>query len=161
MSENNIYQFSAKAINGENVSLSAFKDKVMLIVNVASKCGFTSQYKGLEQLHKDLGAKGLSILGFPCNQFGGQEPGSEEEIKGFCDMNYGVTFPLFSKVEVNGDDATALYDYLKSKAPGIMGSKAVKWNFTKFLVDRNGQVTKRFAPKDKPEDIRSEIEKIL
>lgn len=161
MSEDNVYQFSAKAINGEEVSLSAFKDKVMLIVNVASKCGFTSQYKGLEQLHKDLADKGLTVLGFPCNQFGGQEPGSEEEIKGFCDMNYGVTFPLFSKVEVNGDNAAPLYNYLKEKAPGIMGSKAVKWNFTKFLVDKNGQVIKRFAPKDKPEDIRSEIEKIL
>lgn len=153
-----IYNFSVTDINGQNLSLEDYKGKVLLIVNVASKCGFTPQYKGLEKIYKEYKEKGLEILAFPCNQFGGQEPGSEEEIKSFCDLNYQVSFPLFSKIEVNGANTHPLYDFLKTEAPGLLGSKAIKWNFTKFLVDQEGKVIKRFAPNDKPEVIVSEIE---
>ena len=156
-----IYDFSATDITGNDVALNDFRDKVLLIVNTASKCGFTPQYKGLEKLHQNLQEKGLVILGFPCNQFGKQEPGDEGEISEFCEINFGVTFPLFSKIDVNGPATHPLYEYLKNEAPGILGSKKIKWNFTKFLVDRNGNVVKRFAPTDKPEDIEKEIEKLL
>lgn len=156
-----IYNYSLKKINGEETKLEAFKGKVLLIVNVASKCGFTPQYKGLQSLHEKYQDKGFAVLGFPCNQFGAQEPGDEEEIKGFCEGRFGVNFPLFSKVDVNGDQAHPLFDHLKKEAPGLLGSKAIKWNFTKFLVDQNGKVLKRFAPKDKPESIDQEIENLL
>lgn len=151
-----IYEFKVTDINGQEKTLAEYKGKKLLIVNVASKCGFTPQYKGLEELYENNKDK-LVVLGFPCNQFGGQEPGSEEEIKSFCDLTYNVTFPMFSKVDVNGSNSHPLYEYLKEQAPGLMGSKAVKWNFTKFLVDEEGKVLKRFAPKDKPESINKEL----
>jgi glutathione peroxidase len=156
-----VYQFSAKDIQGKDRSLSEFQGKVLLIVNVASKCGFTPQYEGLEKLHKDLQAKGLEVLGFPCNQFGKQEPGDEAEIKNFCKLSYDVSFPLFAKIDVNGDNAHPLYEYLKKGKPGLLGTEAVKWNFTKFLVDKKGEVVGRFAPQDTPESIRSKILEIL
>lgn len=156
-----IYDFSARTNRGQEESLEKYRGKVVLIVNTASKCGFTKQYDGLEKLYGDLGGKGVEILAFPCNQFGNQEPGSDEEIATFCEIRFQTTFPLFAKVDVNGDNAHPLYEYLKEKAPGILGSKKIKWNFTKFLVDRNGQVVKRFAPKDAPESLRSEIEALL
>lgn len=152
-----IYQFKVKDISGQETSLEKYTGKTLLIVNVASKCGFTPQYEGLEAIYKEFKDKGLEILGFPCNQFGGQEPGSEEEIKSFCDLNFNVSFPLFAKIDVNGSDAHPLYEHLKAEAPGLMGSKAVKWNFTKFLVDSEGKVVKRFAPTDKPEAIAKEL----
>ncbi|TNE96048.1 MAG: glutathione peroxidase, partial [Deltaproteobacteria bacterium] len=136
-------------------------NKVLLIVNTASKCGFTPQYKGLEEVYKKHKDQGLEILGFPCNQFGKQEPGDEEEIKNFCSLTYDVSFPMFAKVDVNGNSAAPIYEYLKSEAPGVLGSKAIKWNFTKFLVDQNGNVLKRFSPQDTPEKIEKEIEKLL
>ncbi|GAA5317893.1 MAG: glutathione peroxidase [Candidatus Pelagadaptatus aseana] len=156
-----VYDFSVKNISGEDVSMDAYKDKVLLIVNTASKCGFTPQYKGLEALYQEYKDQGLEVLGFPCNQFGKQEPGDSEEISGFCELNFGVTFPLFEKIEVNGDDAAPLYNYLKEEAPGLLGSKSVKWNFTKFLVGRDGKVVKRFAPKDKPASLASAVEGLL
>lgn len=156
-----IYGMSAKSIAGEEVSLGEYKDKVLLIVNTASKCGFTPQYKGLEALYEKYKDQGLAILGFPCNQFGHQEPGDSDEISGFCERNFGVTFPLFEKVDVNGDDAHPLYVHLKEEAPGLLGSKSVKWNFTKFLVGRDGEVVKRFAPKDKPAGLESAIQALL
>lgn len=165
MSETNvadsIYQFEADDIKGQPTKMSEFKDKVLLIVNTASKCGFTPQYKGLEKLQQDYADKGFTVLGFPCNQFGKQEPGDEQEIQNFCDLNFSTSFPLFKKVDVNGDNAAPLYDYMKTKAPGVLGSKSVKWNFTKFLVNRDGQVIKRFAPKDKPENLTKQIEELL
>ena len=156
-----IYDFSAKTLDGKTVSLSDFKGQAMLIVNTASKCGFTPQYAGLESLYEKLGEKGLTILGFPCNQFGKQEPGSEEEIGAFCKMNYGVSFPMFAKIDVNGPNAHPLYEFLKGEHAGILGTKNIKWNFTKFLVDRDGKVVDRFAPMTKPEDIESAIAKVL
>jgi len=156
-----IYQFDVQDIKGNNVSLSDFKGKTLLIVNTASKCGFTNQYKGLEKLFADYQQQGLVVLGFPCNQFGKQEAGSDEEIASFCDLTFQVSFPMYSKVEVNGDNAIPLYNYLKSEAPGMLGSKSVKWNFTKFLVNKDGKVIKRFAPKDTPESIEKEIAKHL
>jgi len=141
--------------------MSDYKDKVLLIVNTASKCGFTPQYEGLEKLQKDYAEKGFSVLGFPCNQFGGQEPGDGEAIQTFCDLTYQTSFPLFEKVEVNGDNTTPIYDFMKSEAPGILGSKGVKWNFTKFLINKKGEVVKRFAPKDKPSAISQHIESLL
>lgn len=156
-----VYDFTIKDINGDETTLADYKDKVILIVNVASKCGFTNQYTGLQKLQDELKDKGFSVLGFPCNQFGGQEPGTEEEIKSFCETSFSVNFPLYSKIDVNGSDASPLYEYLKSEAPGLMGSKAVKWNFTKFLVDKQGDVIKRFAPTDKPEDIKESIITLL
>jgi glutathione peroxidase len=156
-----IYDFSIKDINGNETSLSDFKGKTLLIVNVASKCGFTPQYKDLEILYKNYKDKDFAVLGFPCNQFGAQEPGDEQEIKNFCSLNYEVTFPLFSKVDVNGKDTHPVYEYLKNAAPGLLGSKAIKWNFTKFLVSKDGQIVKRFAPTDKPLDLETELKKII
>ncbi|MEB3751647.1 glutathione peroxidase [Geobacillus icigianus] len=156
-----VYQFSAKTIRGEEQPLSVYQGKVLLIVNTASRCGFTPQYKELQELYDDYRDRGFVVLGFPCNQFGGQEPGTEEEIEQFCQLNYGVTFPLFAKVDVNGDHAHPLFHYLKEQAPGALGTKAIKWNFTKFLVDRNGEVVARFAPQTKPNELRKEIEKLL
>lgn len=156
-----IYDFNVKDIKGNEVSLGDYKGKVMLLVNTASKCGFTPQYKGLESLYEKYQSKGLEILGFPCNQFGKQEPGSNEDIAEFCDLTFKVSFPMFAKVDVNGENATPVYDYLKSAAPGLLGSKGIKWNFTKFLVDQDGKVLKRFAPKDKPESIEKEIAALL
>ncbi len=156
-----IYDFNAININGESVPLANYKGKTLLIVNVASKCGFTSQYKDLEEIYKNYKDQGLEILAFPCNQFGAQEPGDAEEIKKFCSLSYDVTFSLFSKVDVNGDNATPLYQYLKEALPGILGTKAIKWNFTKFLVNKEGVPQKRYAPNDSPKDILSDIKKIL
>ncbi len=156
-----IYDFEIQGISGESVDFSSYKEKVLLIVNTASKCGFTPQYKGLESLYKAYKDKGFEVLGFPCNQFGKQEPGSGGEISEFCELNFGVSFPLFEKLEVNGDNTHPLFKYLKQKAPGVFGTEAIKWNFTKFLVNRHGEVVKRFAPKDKPEAIASEVEALL
>lgn len=156
-----IYQFEVKNIQGETVPLETYQGKVLLIVNTASKCGFTPQYDGLEKIYKEYHDQGLEILGFPCNQFGAQEPGSEAEIASFCQLNYGVSFPMFAKIDVNGSHSHPLYDYLKTQAPGLLGSKDVKWNFTKFLVDVNGKVIKRYAPQDTPESIGRELKKYL
>lgn len=156
-----LYSISVKNIENKEVSLADYKGKVLLIVNVASKCGFTPQYEGLEALQKKLGNRGFTVLGFPCNQFGKQEPGDAEEIKNFCKLTYDVDFPLFQKIEVNGANAHPLYQYLKDEKPGFLGTKAIKWNFTKFLVDRNGQVVERFAPTDKPEDLEEKIAALL
>ena len=154
---NDIYQFSAPRLSAESEDFSAFKGKVLLIVNTASKCGFTPQYKGLEALYKKYKDQGFEILGFPCNQFGKQEPGDSAEISQFCELNFGVTFPLYAKVDVNGDDAHPLFNWLKAEAPGVFGTEGIKWNFTKFLVGRDGKVIKRFAPKDKPESLEAEL----
>ena len=156
-----IYDFSAKDIRGKERKLDEYKDKVLLIVNVASKCGFTPQYKGLEALYEKLHARGFEILGFPSNQFGAQEPGNEAEIAQFCDLNYGVKFPLFAKIDVNGSAAAPLYQHLKKAKPGLLGSEAIKWNFTKFLVDRKGNVVERYAPNVEPQTIAGDIEKLL
>ena len=156
-----VYDFSVKDIQGKEQKLDRYTDKVMLIVNVASKCGFTPQYKGLEALYEKMHSRGLEVLGFPCNQFGAQEPGTEKEIESFCELNYGVKFPLFAKIDVNGDDAAPLYKYLKKEKPGLLGSEAIKWNFTKFLVDRNGRVVERYAPNVEPQAIAPDIEKLL
>jgi len=156
-----IYDFSAKTLDGKTVSLSDFKGNAMLIVNTASKCGFTPQYAGLESLYEKLREKGLTILGFPCNQFGKQEPGNEEEIGAFCRINYGVSFPMFAKIDVNGPNTHPLYEFLKGEQPGLLGTKNIKWNFTKFLVDRNGKVVDRFAPMTKPEEIEKSIATVL
>lgn len=153
--------FSAVLANGEPKNLNDYQGKVLLIVNTASKCGFTPQYTGLESLHQTYGERGFSVLAFPCNQFGGQEPGSEEEIQSFCDLNYQTSFPLFSKIEVNGAASHPLYAHLKEQAPGVLGSKRIKWNFTKFLVNQQGEVVKRYAPSTKPEAIASDIEALL
>jgi glutathione peroxidase len=156
-----ISDFSATDIHGNHQSLEPYLGKVLLIVNVASRCGFTSQYAGLQALHQSLADQGFAVLGFPCNQFGAQEPGDEAAIESFCETNYGVTFPLFAKVDVNGSRATALYDWLKSSQPGVLGTEAIKWNFTKFLVDRQGNVVKRYASNVKPQDLRHDIEALL
>ena len=156
-----IYDFAVQDIHGKRVKLDQYKDRVLLIVNVASECGFTPQYKGLEALYEKLHPRGLEILAFPCNQFGAQEPGGEAEIAKFCELNYGVTFPLFAKIEVNGAAAAPLYQYLKKVKPGLLGSEAIKWNFTKFLVDREGAVVERYAPNTEPEAIAGDIEKLL
>ena len=150
-----------KASDGSTTDLSSHQGEVMLIVNVASKCGFTPQYEGLEALQRQYREKGFTVLGFPCNQFGAQEPGDAEEIANFCKLTYDVDFPLFAKIDVNGDDAAPIYRYLKDEAPGLLGSKAVKWNFTKFLVDRAGKVVKRYAPQTKPEELKQDIERLL
>lgn len=152
-----IYEFEVKTISGETITMDAFKDKVLLIVNVASKCGFTEQYAGLESLYQKYKDKGLVVLGFPCNQFMNQEPLSEDEIKSFCSLNYGVTFPMFAKIDVNGENTHPLYKYLKESKKGLLGSEAIKWNFTKFLVDKNGNVLDRFAPATKPETLEVDI----
>ncbi|WP_157219672.1 glutathione peroxidase [Flavisphingomonas formosensis] len=155
------YDFTAKSIDGEEVPLDRYRGDVLLIVNTASKCGFTPQYDGLEKLHEDLSDKGLRVLGFPCNQFGKQEPGDEAEIRNFCSLTYDVKFPMFAKVDVNGPETHPLYKWLKGQAKGLLGSEVLKWNFTKFLVDRSGRVIDRFAPTTKPEALRGEIEKLL
>ncbi|WP_277183384.1 glutathione peroxidase [Caballeronia sp. BR00000012568055] len=156
-----IYGFTAESLDGKTVSLDAFRDKVVLIVNVASECGFTPQYKGLQELYTQFAARGFDVLGFPCNQFGKQEPGDSAQIGSFCEKNFGVTFPMFAKIEVNGANAHPLYKFLKDKEPGMLGIEAIKWNFTKFLVDRNGQVVRRYAPTTKPDAIVDDIEKLL
>ena len=156
-----IYDFTAAQINGKPVDLKKFKGKVMLIVNTASACGFTPQFAGLEKLHLAYGPRGLVVLGFPCNQFGAQDPGSDGEIASFCQVNYGVTFPMMSKIDVNGPKADPLYQWLATEAPGLLGTKAIKWNFTKFLVGRDGSVRKRYAPTDTPESLASDIEAAL
>jgi len=157
----NIYDFNVNTISGEEVSLEGYKGKLLLIVNTASKCGFTPQFTGLEGLYKDYKDKGLEILGFPCNQFLKQDPGSDSEISEFCTLNYGVTFPMFSKLEVNGGGTHPLYKYLKSEAKGLLGSEKVKWNFTKFLVNQKGEVIKRYAPNTEPKELISDIEAYL
>jgi len=156
-----IYEFAAKTIDGSAQKLDAYKGKALLIVNVASKCGFTPQYTGLESMHRKLKDRGFEVLGFPCDQFGHQEPGDEAEIKNFCSLTYDVSFPMFAKVEVNGDNAHPLYQFLKQEKKGILGTGAIKWNFTKFLVDKKGQVVKRYAPTDKPEDIEKDVAALL
>lgn len=156
-----VYEFSCNSITGEEVSIGGFRGKVLLIVNTASVCGFTWQYKGLENLYRDLQDDGLVVLGFPCNQFGQQEKGSDAEISEFCELNFGVSFPLFAKIDVNGENARPLYRYLKKQAKGLLGSEKIKWNFTKFLVDCQGQVVKRYGPTDKPENIRKDIAALL
>jgi len=156
-----ITEMSVKAANGTTTDLSAYAGKVLLIVNTASKCGFTPQYEGLEALHRTLGPRGFEVLGFPCNQFGAQEPGDAAEIANFCSLTYDVTFPLFAKIDVNGSNADPLFEKLKEEAPGLMGSRSIKWNFTKFLVDRGGKTVKRYAPTTKPEEISADIEALL
>ncbi len=155
------YNFEALDIHGRQVSLKKYVGKPLLIVNTASSCGFTSQYKGLQTLHEQYADKGLVVLGFPCNQFGAQESGTEDEIASFCEMNFGVSFPLMSKVEVNGVNATPLYQWLSEEALGLLGSKAIKWNFTKFLVGKDGKVIKRYAPQDTPSSLVRDIEAAL
>lgn len=156
-----LYDIKVKTIDGKEQALSAYEGKVMLIVNVASKCGFTPQYAGLEALYQKYKDAGLVVLGFPCNQFGSQEPGTEGEIKQFCSLEYGVSFPMFAKVDVNGAQAHPLYEHLKKSARGVLGTEAVKWNFTKFLVDRTGTKIERYAPQAKPEELTGDLEKML
>lgn len=156
-----LFTIPVKTVDGTTETLEKYKGKTLLIVNVASKCGFTPQYEGLEQIYREYKSQGLEILAFPCNQFGAQEPGDEAEIKNFCSLTYDVSFPLFAKVDVNGDGAHPLYKHLKSELAGIFGTEAVKWNFTKFVIDKNGKPFKRFAPKDTPKEVIKEIAKIL
>lgn len=156
-----IYEFSALQINGKTTALKKFKGKPMLIVNTASACGFTPQFAGLEELHQAYGARGLVVLGFPCNQFGAQDPASNGEIAEFCQLNYGVTFPMMAKIDVNGPSAAPLYEWLCAQAPGVLGSKAIKWNFTKFLVGKDGAVIRRYAPTDTPASMARDIEAAL
>ncbi|HHD75875.1 MAG TPA: glutathione peroxidase [Campylobacterales bacterium] len=156
-----IYDFNVTTIDGDNTTLEKYKDKVMLIVNVASECGFTSQYKGLQALHEKYADKGLAVLGFPCNQFRNQEPATEAQIKIFCTTNYNVSFDMFSKIEVNGDNAHPLYKYLKSEASGLLGSESIKWNFTKFLVNKKGEVVERYGSMTTPKELEKEIEELL
>lgn len=156
-----VYEYSAVALDGKEIKFDSYKGQVLLIVNTASKCGFTPQYAGLEKLHQELSGRGLQVLGFPCNQFGAQEPGDKEEIGSFCQRNYGVGFQMFDKVEVNGAGTHPLFQYLKDSAPGILGTNDVKWNFTKFLVDKNGHVVKRYAPNVEPASIKEDIEELL
>ncbi len=153
-----VYDFEALQINGKSVPLSKFKGKVMLIVNTASACGFTPQFAGLEALHKKYGKKGLVVLGFPCNQFGSQDAGSNKEIAEFCQLNYGVSFPMMAKIDVNGANAHPLYHWLSGEAPGLLGSRSIKWNFTKFLIAKDGHVLKRYAPTDEPASLSQDIE---
>lgn len=156
-----LHSFSVKASDGSQVSLDKYKGQVVLVVNVASKCGFTPQYKGLEELYEKFKDKGFTVLGFPCNQFGAQEPGTEQEIQQFCELNFGVKFPVMAKIDVNGDNADPVFKWLKESAPGLLGTEMIKWNFTKFLIDRNGNIIKRYAPKDEPKDIADDIQKAL
>ena len=156
-----IYDFEARAIDGKTVPLKKYQGKVLLIVNTASACGFTPQFGGLEQLHQQYGKKGLVVLGFPCNQFGAQDPGSNDEIAQFCQLNFGVSFPMMAKIDVNGPDADPLYQWVTKEAPGLLGSTAIKWNFTKFLVGKDGQVIKRYAPNDEPAKLAKDIEAAL
>lgn len=156
-----VYEYSAKTIKNEDVSLSNYQGDVLLIVNTASKCGFTPQYKDLQALYEEEKENGLTVLGFPSNQFGGQEPGSSNDIEQFCELNYGVSFPMFAKVDVKGEHAHPLFTYLTEQAPGLLGSKGIKWNFTKFLVNRQGEVVKRYAPQTAPKDIQKDIKELL
>lgn len=156
-----VYDFEAQQINGQTVPLKQFEGKVLLIVNTASACGFTPQFAGLETLHQSYGTRGLVVLGFPCNQFGHQDPGSDEQIASFCQLNYGVSFPMMSKIEVNGANAHPLYHWLSAEAPGLLGSKLIKWNFTKFLVGKDGRVIRRYAPQDAPAKLAGDIEQAL
>ncbi len=156
-----VTDFSATTLAGEDIPLSRFAGQVLLIVNTASACGFTPQYAGLEQLHRAYAPRGFAVLGFPCNQFGAQEPGDAAQIASFCSREYDVTFPMFAKIDVNGEAAHPLYRYLKDARPGVLGSEAIKWNFTKFLIDRDGQVAGRYAPMTKPETLKGEIERLL
>jgi glutathione peroxidase len=156
-----LYEITARRLDGSERDLSEYQGQVLLVVNVASRCGFTPQYTGLEALYRKYKDRGFTILGFPCNQFGAQEPGDEAAIGAFCSATYDVTFPLFAKIDVNGADAHPLYQYLKSEKPGVLGTEAIKWNFTKFLVGRSGQVVARFAPKDKPEDLDAQVAALL
>jgi glutathione peroxidase len=158
---NSVYDFQAVSIQGQPADLASQRGKVLLIVNTASACGFTPQFKGLEQLWKDYAEQGLVVVGFPSNEFGGQDPGSNEEISSFCELNYGVSFPMMAKVQVNGAEAHPLWQWLKGEAPGILGTQGIKWNFTKFLVGRDGQVIKRYAPNDEPQKLRGDIEAAL
>jgi glutathione peroxidase len=157
----NVFDFQATSLDGKPVDLAQYRGKVLLIVNTASKCGFTPQYQGLELLYRRYQDQGVEVLGFPCNQFGGQEPGTEEEIGAFCEQNYGVSFPMFAKVDVNGDQAHPLFRHLKSEAPGVLGTEGIKWNFTKFMIGRDGKVVKRYAPQTKPEDIAEDVDRLL
>jgi len=156
-----VYDFTATRLEGGEQSLAEYRGQVLLIVNTASQCGFTPQYAGLESLYENLHPRGLTVLGFPCNQFGAQEPGSEPEIGAFCEKNYGVSFPMFAKVEVNGDNAHPLFKYLKDAKPGLLGTEAIKWNFTKFLIGRDGEPVARYAPQTKPEELEAPITKLL
>lgn len=160
MSDSKFYQFEAESLQGKPVSMEAYKGKTILVVNTASKCGLTPQYEGLEALYQEYRDKGLEILGFPCNQFAGQEPGDSADIENFCSVNYGVSFPMFAKIDVNGKNAHPLYKYLKKELPGTL-TNAIKWNFTKFLIDANGKPVKRFAPTTEPISFKSDIEKLL
>lgn len=161
MSDASVYDFEASSITGQPVALGAYRGKVMLIVNTASACGFTPQFAGLEELWKAYADRGLVVVGFPSNQFGAQDPGANEEIASFCQLNYGVSFPMMAKVDVNGSEAHPLWKWLTAEAPGLLGSKAVKWNFTKFLVGRDGAVIKRYAPTDTPASLKADIERAL
>jgi glutathione peroxidase len=156
-----VYDFTCQTVGGKDQSLSTYDGKVLLVVNTASKCGFTPQFAGLEDLYEKYRDKGFEILGFPCNQFGNQDPGSNDEIQEFCQLNYGVSFPMFAKIEVNGSGTDPLFQHLKKEAPGALGTERIKWNFTKFLVDANGEVVKRYAPTVKPKDIEKDIKKLL
>jgi glutathione peroxidase len=156
-----IYDFAAKTIDGREVSLREYAGKVLLIVNVASRCGFTPQYHGLEELYERFGKNGFEVLGFPCNQFGKQEPGSETDIQSFCDLQYGVRFPMFSKIDVNGSTTHPLYEFLKKTRPGFLGTRRIKWNFTKFLIDRQGRPIKRYSPQTKPAALERDIQSAL
>lgn len=156
-----IYDFDAESITGQPVKLADYQGQVLLIVNTASQCGFTPQFKGLQALHEQFGGKGLTVLGFPSNEFGGQDPGANDEIASFCEMNYGVSFPMMAKIEVNGKAAHPLYQWLKAEKPGLLGIEAIKWNFTKFLIGKDGRVLKRYAPQDAPEKIAADIEAAL
>ena len=156
-----LHELTAQTLDGRDVSLADYAGQVLLVVNTASKCGFTPQYAGLQALYNEYKDRGLTVLGFPCNQFGAQEPGGEAEIGAFCERNYGVGFPMFAKVDVNGPGTHPVYKYLKKAAPGLLGSESIKWNFTKFLVDREGNVVERHAPTTKPEDLKPAIEKLL
>lgn len=158
---NNIYGFQATSLTGAAIDFAQYRGKVLLIVNTASQCAFTSQYKGLEDIYKELNSKSLEVLAFPCDQFGNQEPGNEEEIGEFCERNYGVTFPLFAKIDVNGEHADPLFKYLKHAAPGLLGSEMIKWNFTKFLVKKDGTVYKRYAPQTSPQSLLTDINTLL
>jgi glutathione peroxidase len=156
-----VHDFTAKSLSGEDVSLADYRGKVLLIVNTASKCGFTPQYAGLEKLHEELSPRGFAVLGFPCNQFGQQEPGDAQEIQKFCSLSYNVTFPMFAKIDVNGANAHPLYEFLKSEKSGLLGIEAIKWNFSKFLVDQQGRVVERYAPTTTPASLKGDIEALL
>lgn len=156
-----VYDFSVRTLSGEEATLGRYKGKALLIVNTASQCGFTPQYAGLQRLHEQFGARGFAVLGFPCNQFGSQEPGGADEIRTFCDTNYHVTFPMHAKIDVNGANAHPLYRWLTAEARGVLGTQAIKWNFTKFLISPDGSVVKRYAPTTKPEELQQDIEKVI